>query len=1000
MADIQTLLKKIKTAIYGKDVRDSIHDAISQCYKDGKAGAFDLEARELIDSLEGQVNNLVKPANPQKNELTNIRTGAWGEQYSTAGDAVRTQIRDTHSIHVGHSRPTKLNTHLWLNPDAEEEFTVPEIIDNPIVSVSTNDEGEKKVTAIMVSSGDTWSSERISDNISTSAIKWNIDNYVNHLGVLGGSDKSGYRMYSDLIPCLEGTEITVLAETNHDKVSGLSFYDANKKWFKGITNADTGQVIGVPPEKITVQAPVGTRFIRLSTTVTYGWSLEFSEPPLFKYIDEYAVNFDSKVKHQMVYNALNTGMERPIYSVTSSKATINDDGSITMAAKTSTDDGGFYFIYFDHNAFVGDICVKVKQNRDARIQVCFATGSNNPDHTYGPKFTSINRNGYEIVYVDKNTFPIWSQPTGANDAYGMYDVVNYNGKLYRSAVNNNTYTPGSNPDKWLYYSYAVIRIDNRYESEPLTIYEYEMIDTGISKINRPFYISTSGSDDNDGTSDKPLATVNKALKMGASDIRIFPGTYNQTIDVGLSGRSELNISACPDNAGNSTVKFSNPITLVSSNDKNTSDGLIFTVQIPDEYNINSILGDNTVWLFGQDPINGDWSTLINDSERHPLQRGETVRCRTPRIYKCEADNLNEALDEIAANARPTGDPELSVYKWYFDSETKILYYSAPHSKLSYSWSTNIDYVSNAVYAALFQNKLFKNPNPGMIINVSGIETEYTEFNVGGFAKAKVTDCKSSCVFGSGAFTYDNTPSCEFIRCEAAMCFNGYNGDGFNAHTSNKKHTTATFIDCWSHDNNDDGFSDHERCESTIIGGLYEYNGKGGIVPSYGAHCTCYNVYSRNNYAGFYCTGPATTAEGGKYTQMYCSNCIAEANNRGGTKTGFRVDGNGNTMMLVDCIAIDNETGFATGTSNNYGRLINCKASGSGVTVDGNFDILRPLTIASEEEPTSTEGKLDYETALYNLPSVNGNPLIGNFDEQDPTVSVISVSDIDTMWNGG
>ena len=42
MADIMTLLDKIKTAVYGKDVRQSIHDSIKQCYYDGKAGAIDL----------------------------------------------------------------------------------------------------------------------------------------------------------------------------------------------------------------------------------------------------------------------------------------------------------------------------------------------------------------------------------------------------------------------------------------------------------------------------------------------------------------------------------------------------------------------------------------------------------------------------------------------------------------------------------------------------------------------------------------------------------------------------------------------------------------------------------------------------------------------------------------------------------------------------------------------------------------------------------------------
>lgn len=53
MASIKDYLSQILKARYGKDVRQSIHDAIHQCYEDGKAGATDLEARELIDYKVG-----------------------------------------------------------------------------------------------------------------------------------------------------------------------------------------------------------------------------------------------------------------------------------------------------------------------------------------------------------------------------------------------------------------------------------------------------------------------------------------------------------------------------------------------------------------------------------------------------------------------------------------------------------------------------------------------------------------------------------------------------------------------------------------------------------------------------------------------------------------------------------------------------------------------------------------------------------------------------------
>lgn len=52
MADITNLLRQIKTARRGEDVRDSIHDAIQQCYEDGTyTNAVDLEARNMINDL-------------------------------------------------------------------------------------------------------------------------------------------------------------------------------------------------------------------------------------------------------------------------------------------------------------------------------------------------------------------------------------------------------------------------------------------------------------------------------------------------------------------------------------------------------------------------------------------------------------------------------------------------------------------------------------------------------------------------------------------------------------------------------------------------------------------------------------------------------------------------------------------------------------------------------------------------------------------------------------
>lgn len=87
MADIQTYLNLIKTAIYGKDVRQAIHDGIEECYKDGKAGAIDLVARQ-------EIAELVAPSGeaPSAAEVTDARIGADGITYTSLGIANRTQF--------------------------------------------------------------------------------------------------------------------------------------------------------------------------------------------------------------------------------------------------------------------------------------------------------------------------------------------------------------------------------------------------------------------------------------------------------------------------------------------------------------------------------------------------------------------------------------------------------------------------------------------------------------------------------------------------------------------------------------------------------------------------------------------------------------------------------------------------------------------------------------------------------------------------------------------
>ena len=58
---------------------------------------------------------------------------------------------------------------------------------------------------------------------------------------------------------------------------------------------------------------------------------------------------------------------------------------------------------------------------------------------------------YATVGLDGSGYPVWSQPTGAHDAYNTGDIVNYNGILYQSTMDGNVWSPDENSAAWKVY---------------------------------------------------------------------------------------------------------------------------------------------------------------------------------------------------------------------------------------------------------------------------------------------------------------------------------------------------------------------------------------------------------------------------------------------------------------------------------------------------------------------------------------------------------------------
>ena len=61
---------------------------------------------------------------------------------------------------------------------------------------------------------------------------------------------------------------------------------------------------------------------------------------------------------------------------------------------------------------------------------------------------------YDSFGLDGSGYPVWSQPTGAHDAYNAGDVVSHNGALYQSLVDGNVWEPGAYDGVWEVYTHA------------------------------------------------------------------------------------------------------------------------------------------------------------------------------------------------------------------------------------------------------------------------------------------------------------------------------------------------------------------------------------------------------------------------------------------------------------------------------------------------------------------------------------------------------------------
>lgn len=522
--------------------------------------------------------------------------------------------------------------------------------------------------------------------------------------------------------------------------------------------------------------------------------------------------------------------------------------------------------------------------------------SNNGRYTASPiDISYCSTNGAFVLELEsleeqaRVAFALTDENNIVLEKYVTSNVMTLQDGVYKGSV-----TVNNAAVKFLYFS-----VYKGSSELSITLYK-----TGEANQSHVRFVATNGDDKNDGkSSNSPMATINKAIESGGRTIRLSGGKYCQNILLD-NVIDSLRIVASEKNR--LPILYA-PESLIAEEETAVS-GYTKVYSCPCE----KTFSNKVLWIY-QDGV-PDASTEISIEDRHPLQRGKAYRCDDTKITICESSALLDALEEIEhANA----------YKWYLDEDNHVLYFSRPQAVSS----ANPILYGDESFSLFYTNKTgqFRSIKMEMV----GVGIKYQKVNLRDMTAPVFTDCFCGNVTGPAAFSYDGTSGAKFYRCEAfRVAYTERYGDGFNAHSGTTgdafaKQSGCFLFDCWAHDCADDGYSDHERCETSIYGGLYENNGGAGVTPAQGSHCTCYNVFSRyNGEADFFYTGNPISGEGGVGGQIACYGCVSKGN---GSGRGFRLNGSNVQGLFVNCVAINRATGFASDSTGDthIGNLINC-----------------------------------------------------------------------------
>ena len=408
-----------------------------------------------------------------------------------------------------------------------------------------------------------------------------------------------------------------------------------------------------------------------------------------------------------------------------------------------------------------------------------------------------------------------------------------------------------------------------------------------SQTNPIYYVDgTNGNDDNDGsTENTAFATIEKFVSVvGGQNIEnstliIKGGVYTEPLRItGLKG----NLTIIGKSGEEVIFSGSTPITGWESVSGYT--GIyrcLFDGTIP-THSYNN--GRGVIYESGRS------SLTIIEEERHPAQKGLSYRLPFTLIQQSLASNLSDALADIETNSG-----------WYIDS--------------GYLYMKNVDGSNPSTNGYTYDyeaRQTFYCSDELINLIMKNISFRYSKYSIV-FNAAYVERYNCSILGTPTSGFIDDTTRLKSFFDECAACgTDGANGH-YNGVTDWKQQSlrisgeVAEYYYSWMHDNGDDGMSHHEASHIRVLGGLYEYNGDGGIRLSNTSNGEIYNIVARRNGQD-QIAGDNVTGSG-----IDIVNSILENDNR-----------NGCNVFVFDSVSENNRVGFgvASGTTNKI-TLVNC-----------------------------------------------------------------------------